>query len=224
MDNSIRVEIVKQFLKRLTNKRTIQHYDDFLHQDVIIHDSILGEPIEGLQNAKRIDIDQNPACQESFTIEEVLEHQDRVIVRWVSKGKFIRKVAPPPDIFGLSIFRFQEQKITEIWHYWDRLALLGKLGKNLLKVDMPKLVDKIDVKSIGDEKEYVNLRALLTNRERDCLKGLVDGKTAKDTAEMYGISARTVESYFEKIKEKFKCPTKRDLFKVAKVLEELQLL
>ena len=43
----------------------------------------------------------------------------------------------------------------------------------------------------------------------------MDGKTAKETADALDISFRTVESYFENMKAKLHCETKRDLFQYA---------
>lgn len=65
---------------------------------------------------------------------------------------------------------------------------------------------------------------ILSLRERQCLRCLLDGKTAKETAAIYKLSYRTVESHFEKIKQKLKCTYKRDLFSLAQVLEKLDLL
>lgn len=52
---------------------------------------------------------------------------------------------------------------------------------------------------------------LLTNRERDCLKKLLSGKTAKMAAKELNISSRTVESHLGNLKKKLHVRTKYEL-------------
>ncbi len=63
----------------------------------------------------------------------------------------------------------------------------------------------------------------LSLQERNCMKHLREGKTAKETAFAMGISPRTVESYLENIKDKTGCWNKSELFSLAKDLELLGL-
>jgi len=53
----------------------------------------------------------------------------------------------------------------------------------------------------------------LTPREKDCILCYLKGLTAEETARAFSISKRTVESYFENIKQKLNLTSKRDLFK-----------
>lgn len=55
----------------------------------------------------------------------------------------------------------------------------------------------------------------LTSREKECLCLLVMGKTAKQTALVMHISARTVEFHLNNIKDKFACRTKLELMSKA---------
>ena len=64
----------------------------------------------------------------------------------------------------------------------------------------------------------------LSKRERDCLRLLLDGKSAKETARLLGIKRRTVETFFESIKAKLLCWNKQEVFAVAKKLQRLHLL
>ena len=60
----------------------------------------------------------------------------------------------------------------------------------------------------------------ITHRERQCLKGVLKGETAKETAKVLGLSFRTVEFYLENIKRKLECHGKRELLKSARLLEK----
>ncbi|MCE5319073.1 MAG: helix-turn-helix transcriptional regulator [Parachlamydia sp.] len=62
--------------------------------------------------------------------------------------------------------------------------------------------------------------ASLSIRERECLKYLLMGKTAKETALQMKLSFRTVEYYFENIKDKMSCFSKRELIACAHLLEK----
>lgn len=58
---------------------------------------------------------------------------------------------------------------------------------------------------------FLNMIMPLSNRERQCLELFKEGKTAKMTGDMLGLSKRTVEFYFENIKNKLGCSSKSDL-------------
>lgn len=63
---------------------------------------------------------------------------------------------------------------------------------------------------------------VLTQRESDCIYHLIHGKSAKQTANIMNISARTVEFHLGNIKEKANCRTKLELLsKVVKVKEDI---
>jgi len=51
----------------------------------------------------------------------------------------------------------------------------------------------------------------LTNREKECAKLFVKGKTAKETAATLGISPRTVEDHLNSTKYKLRCELKKDM-------------
>ena len=64
----------------------------------------------------------------------------------------------------------------------------------------------------------------LSPRERQCVKSLLLGKSAKVTAADLKLSSRTIEFYFENIKNKFGCFNKAEVFSLSKKLEEIGLL
>lgn len=65
---------------------------------------------------------------------------------------------------------------------------------------------------------------LLTPRERECLHHFLQGKTAGETADILSLSSRTVEFYFDNIKDKLGCLSKREVLAVAKHFNEFGLL
>ncbi len=77
--------------------------------------------------------------------------------------------------------------------------------------------------NIGHSKEVEKIKKL-SLRERECLKHLLEEKTAKQTAEALGLKYRTIEFYFENIKNKLGALSKQELLKTARHLRSLGLL
>lgn len=64
----------------------------------------------------------------------------------------------------------------------------------------------------------------LSPREKQCIKLLIEGKTAKETGATLGLSPRTIEFYFENIKNKLSCWSKQEILKIGRNLNEAGLL
>lgn len=73
-------------------------------------------------------------------------------------------------------------------------------------------------------KPIIERAAALSARERQCLTFLLKGKSAKETATLLKLSPRTIEFYFENIKNKMHCHSKHQLFTIAETLQSLNLL
>lgn len=225
------VLLIRRFFEEFVNKDDLSRYGDFFSEDVIIHGPASNQKIRGLKKVKQIDSSYVEAYPgKIFLIEEIFGCDDRVFVRWICRGKHREKYKginpknPDFSIAGLSIYRMSEGKIIEVWQYWDRLGILEQIGEVSLKTEFIEPGYYLGLlKSLGME-HHVEKAPHLSQRERQCLRCLLDGKTAKETAIIYKLSARTVESHFEKIKQKLKCTNKRDLFFIAQVLEKLDLL
>jgi len=109
------------------------------------------------------------------------------------------------------------------------LSLEKLIGPDLFN-SKPTSISKIDSKSLqhylielGFGHEVVKADSL-SLRERQCIKLLLQGKSMKETAVVLNLSPRTIEHYFENIKNKFNCQYKHELFAIAEKLIELELL
>ncbi len=78
-------------------------------------------------------------------------------------------------------------------------------------------------KDLGMKSEIEKI-GQLSSRERQCVKLLVQDKSAKETAIILGLSPRTVEFYLENVKDKLFCFSKLELAKLVKNFEYLGLL
>lgn len=61
----------------------------------------------------------------------------------------------------------------------------------------------------------------LSKRERQCLKQLADDQSAKEIGAFLDLSKRTVEHYFENIKNKLNCNSKQEMALLARTLIEI---
>lgn len=71
---------------------------------------------------------------------------------------------------------------------------------------------------------FCKMAERLTNREKECLEIMLEGKSSKEIAAQLSLSPRTIEFYLENIKDKIGCWNKSELFKKASQLQELGLL
>jgi DNA-binding CsgD family transcriptional regulator/predicted ester cyclase len=230
MNTKKMIALVRRLFEEQANRGSISLYEDIFFPELIIHGPASNQETHGIPNAKKLDHSYFKAYQGmKFTIEDIQAIQDKVFVRWICRGKHAGKFKgihpknPEFSIAGLSIYRMLNGKIREIWQYWDRLGLLEQIGEVRIQSPVEPGYYHNILKSLDMEK-YLEGVSFLTQRERDCLQCLLEGKTAKETANLYKLSHRTVESYFEKIKRKLNCRTKRDLFTAAQILEKLELL
>ncbi|MBU0455299.1 MAG: LuxR C-terminal-related transcriptional regulator [Gammaproteobacteria bacterium] len=58
----------------------------------------------------------------------------------------------------------------------------------------------------------------------ECYLSLLNGKTAKETAKVLRISAKTVEGYIETVKQKLRCHNRSQLFEQASSLGLISIL
>lgn len=95
----------------------------------------------------------------------------------------------------------------------------GEAHKN--KTDFQAIYKFLNEIGLGDEIKKINS---LSSRERECVKLLLKGKSAKESATTLGLSVRTIEHYLDSVKFKFKCQYKNEIFSAAEKLNELGLL
>ncbi len=90
---------------------------------------------------------------------------------------------------------------------------------NQLKLDFFELSD-MDLISEQLSSQLATKRFPLTKRQVECSIHLVNGKTAKEIAELTGLSFRTVEYYINNIKSKLNCKNRAALIvKLATILK-----
>jgi DNA-binding CsgD family transcriptional regulator/predicted ester cyclase len=218
------IELIRRFIEEQVNQDDISRYDQFFSKDVISYGPASDQITEGCANLQKIQASYHltyPGTK--FKIEDIFAIGDRVFVRWICKGMYKGKSHSKKSsciLTGLSIYQILQGQIHQAWQFWDRLGILEQIGE--IRIHKENSSPELLI-SLGMEK-YAERAATLSVRERQCLQCLLEGKTAKETAAFYQLSSRTVETYFQKLKKKLKCYTKRDLFTAAQVLAKLELL
>lgn len=107
-----------------------------------------------------------------------------------------------------------------------RLPISDKLDSTCQNRIDPKIEDRQKepfLASIGYKAEW-NLARSLTQREKECLKHLLEGKSIKGIATTLSLSPRTVEYYLVNVKNKIGCWNKEELVSKAKLLSSIDLL
>lgn len=97
------------------------------------------------------------------------------------------------------------------------------IGTDFFKINFPQNLglfaqkdNKIDfLKEIGSISKDYTPSAPLSPQEAICLKSISSGRTLRETAVLMQLSKRTVESYFESIKNKMACWTKSEVLQKA---------
>lgn len=109
----------------------------------------------------------------------------------------------------ISSFQFKSEKLIK---YVDRNRII-KPWRNF----------SFQTTSDCDNAYFDNFNtSFLTNREIQTAKLMLQGKTARESACLLGLSLRTVESYIDNIKNKFGCNRKSELIlKLAKIYGNL---
>lgn len=136
MKNNHNINQIKTFFEEVFNKDNFSACSEFLADNVKFHDPAAHQHNEGLEAYKELERTYRHAFPNKKTkIDEIFGVDDRVVVRWTTHGKHERElqgIAPTNAQFkfsGISLYRLQNGKITDIWQEWDRLGLLEQIGE-----------------------------------------------------------------------------------------------
>lgn len=222
------IQLVRRLFNGTLDIKNIELYGEFFSDHCCIH---AFQETRDLNYGKDFDI----ALAQGFhlkqlEINDIFLRNDRVYVYWtfhlIHKGEYEGIPATFKELMikGMSIYKFKDKKIDEIWQFWDRLGLLEQIGEVHVKIRTADFDSHYELlKQLGLEK-YVERASKLSKRERQCLHFLLQGKTIKEIAAYLSLSPRTVEYYFNNIKDKLDCWNKGELFSAAQILEKLELL
>ncbi len=105
---------------------------ELLAPQITVHVASHPEPLEGLERYSAFQAAYRSVVGEvHFTVEDLLMEGDRVAARWTAwlgEGEAPsedRSDEGPVAVMGISIFRFEGDRIVEAWESWDSLSLLA---------------------------------------------------------------------------------------------------
>jgi predicted ester cyclase len=126
-------QIVRRFFEELCNGRRAEVADEIIASDFVSYGP-QAPPAAGPDGVRaRVGVYQE-ALDGRWDVREVLSVDDRVIVRWIGRGRHegeLMGVAPTGaaiEVDAISLFRVSGGKITEEWTVWDALGLLQQVG------------------------------------------------------------------------------------------------
>jgi steroid delta-isomerase-like uncharacterized protein len=108
--------------------------DDVFTSDVVFH-GLSGGDLRGIEATKGFIAAYRAAFPDAMsTVEDQVAEGDRVVTRWRARGTHGGPLGELPatgrafDVGGITIERFAEGRITEVWVARDELGLLTQLG------------------------------------------------------------------------------------------------
>ncbi len=130
------ITMTRRLFDEVYNKYNVSALDELVLPSVKLHDSAHTRNNSGISCLKEIETCYIKAFpNKKLKIDDIFAVEDRVVVRWtcngVQKGP-LHDIAPsnkPFTISGISIYKFANGKIAEIYQNWDRLALLEQIGE-----------------------------------------------------------------------------------------------
>ena len=139
---------------------------------------------------------EEPVCR----IESIIDCNQRVIDMLSFKVPIYDQNDIPAGVLGVSIDS-STYKLSELFEILTQVV-------RVFETDYPQLASKNILPVATNNPIRHDLISQLTQREADCVNCLVKGLSAKETGKVLGLSHRTVEVYYEKIKAKLGCRRK----------------
>ncbi|MCE5315895.1 MAG: LuxR C-terminal-related transcriptional regulator [Parachlamydia sp.] len=122
-----------------------------------------------------------------------------------------QKNLPMQSIYLNNILRLRQFS----GHFLEQFA---SFSCETFTIELPKLVGSSHffasrTLSFPYQSHFRDDYQLLSRREKECLQLFLEGHTAAETAALLTLSRRTVETYFENIKDKLGCNSKAEILK-----------
>lgn len=125
--------VARRYYQDVLNTGNIDALDELAVAQYNEHDPLPGQATgrEGLR--QRVEMLRS-AFHPQFTIDDMVAEQDKVVVRWTSRGTHVGAfmglpaTGKPFTFGGIDIHRLQDGKLAEHWHVVDQLSQLQQLG------------------------------------------------------------------------------------------------
>jgi steroid delta-isomerase-like uncharacterized protein len=128
------IAAARRILEEAFSEGRLEVVDELCAENFVDHDPVLGD---GDREAakERIAGYRDAFPDLSFTVEDIFEADDKVVMRWTGRGTFENEfMGQQPTgeqgdpVTGISIDRFEDGKIAESWVQWDALTFMRNIG------------------------------------------------------------------------------------------------
>ncbi len=126
-------EMIRRFYEDALVGGDLDALDEIATTDYQEHDPLPGQG-DGLKGLKDRVTMLKEGLAVRFTIEDVIQADDKLVVRWTNSGTHVGDFLgiPPTNksfsVAGIDIYRLVDGKLAEHWHVIDQLTMLQQLG------------------------------------------------------------------------------------------------
>ena len=128
-------EKTRRFLEEAFNEGNLSVVDELFASDYVLHDPANPEEIRGPEGIKQfVQMYRSAFPDTHITVEDQIAEGDEVVTRWTGRGTHqgeLFGVAPSGnqvELSGITISRFEGDKIAEDWTNSDTLGLMQQIG------------------------------------------------------------------------------------------------
>ena len=128
--------LVIRFFDEVWDKGNVDVADEVFRDDYVRHDLRPGAALPGPAGQAKIASDFREAFPDlRFRIGMVIGEGDFVVARWTATGTHtgawgtIEPSGAEVEFSGVNIFRFEGDKVAEIWNHRDDLGLMDQIGQ-----------------------------------------------------------------------------------------------
>lgn len=129
--------LIRRLFAEVWNKGNLRVAGEIFSYDYIMHDpNIKHEP--GIQSYEHHVTQVRATFPDiKFTIEDLVEEGNKVVVRWKAEGTHKAEFLGVPDtgkrvtVTGVTVTRISGGKVAESWANWNALGVMQQLGVNV---------------------------------------------------------------------------------------------
>jgi len=135
MEPNGKAGVVRRIWEEIWNRGDLDVVDEVIAEHYVGHIPAMPGPVQGPEAFKQLIASYRTAYPDvHVTVEDVIEDERRVVVRWTSHGTNTGSLMGMPptgrviEVPGISIFRLEDDKVAEEWEGFDTLAMMQQLG------------------------------------------------------------------------------------------------
>ncbi len=126
--------LVRRAWDEVYNQRNLEFIDEVFVDDVIVHEP--DRELHGTAELKQYNATYFDGFPDlTVSLDDVIAEGDKVVARWTFRGTHqgeVEGLGPPTgrsfELEGITIHRFEGEKVVEFWERYDNLSLLQQLG------------------------------------------------------------------------------------------------